>query len=59
MATKFNNPLPSDLASEVKKAANIIARFASPEKGRIDRMIPKEILYEINYLSRPKQLNFF
>ena len=44
MASKLNNPLPQDLEIECKKAANIIERFATPEKGRIDKMIPPHIL---------------
>jgi len=40
-----NSFIPSDLASEVRKAAKILASFTDPEKveGGLDNVIPKEV----------------
>lgn len=41
-----NSPLPSDLVSQVNKAAKVLGSFADPEKaeGGLDNVIPKEVL---------------
>ena len=42
---KVNNPLPTDLASQIKKCTTIINGFIKPEKGQpIDKVIPANIL---------------
>jgi len=40
-----NSPLPSDLESEVQKAAKILSSFTDPEKveGGLDNVIPKDV----------------
>ena len=49
---KVNNPLPSDIHSEVAKCTSIIDRFVKPEKGQpVDKVIPPNILADAKGLA--------
>jgi lipid-binding SYLF domain-containing protein len=51
---KLNSPLPSDFASEVQKAANILASFtADPEtvEGGLDNVIPVDVIQKARGLA--------
>jgi lipid-binding SYLF domain-containing protein len=50
---KLNSPLPSDFASEVQKAANILASFTDPEtvEGGLDNVIPVDVIQKARGLA--------
>lgn len=41
---KLNSPIPQDLIAECQKCAKIIDKFAKPENGNIDQVIPPDII---------------
>lgn len=48
-----NSPLPSDVETEIQKAANIFSGFTDPEKneGGINNVIPKEVILQAKGLA--------